>query len=240
MLSINITRPICREKLNSQDRAFISTTLSRDDTSSSFCDNLLDDPKCLDKVLDHPRLLGALLESPEVICVSEYLYFYVLVRAVFQRTNLNERAVADYVATLLAEYILLCKANELNTAGRQNIFYAVDIFQRIADAGFCERFILTVQLADHSLFITGIFRNHIEEREKRRAAPQLQYYESIGQSHYRVAEDHHLAQEYELAQIYKILANRFLDIRRALNRLAENLIFMDRHSSLNWPNESFS
>ena len=51
----------------------------------------------------------------------------------------------------------------------------------------------------------------------------MRYYEEVGRTNYRVASDHRLAQRYELAPIFCVLAENFEPAHRALNDLAERI-----------------
>ena len=85
-------------------------------------------------------------------------------------------------------------------------------------------FYIRTHIGNHSLFLSGIFPQRIRYRAERKGFPDLQYYESLGQSSFRIASDHRLAQRYDLAPIYSTLAERFQETRQALNDISERLV----------------
>src|SRR5215216_6365178 len=101
---MNVIRPNCRIQFTPQDIDFIVSVLQSrvNDTESLL--RLLGDEETHDLVLDDESLLHAVLESRCCLRISTHLYFYVLVRHVFNRAGISDRDVADYVAEVLAEY----------------------------------------------------------------------------------------------------------------------------------------
>lgn len=223
---MKLVHPICRDGLTNADRAFLRSVLALDGNAADALDSLLADPHMRDALLDLPAVFQAVLEHPLPITISPRLYCYVLVRRRFVDCGLDDIELADYVASLMAESMASSRLFESQGGARQAPFYAIDEMAHIAQAGFCERFYLTVTLAEKSLVVTGLFRPHLDYRAARRGAPNLRYYEQIGQSHYRVAGGHHLAQEYCLTECYQALAARFTEARQALNYVAETLTFL--------------
>jgi hypothetical protein len=71
--------------------------------------------------------------------------------------------------------------------------------------------------------LSGVFPERIKFRAESRGFPDLHYYRELGQTNYRVASDHRLAQRYELAPIFSTLAENFEPTRRALNDLSERI-----------------
>ncbi|MEO0796145.1 MAG: hypothetical protein AAFX93_13325 [Verrucomicrobiota bacterium] len=225
---MKLVQPICRDGLTDADRAFLMSVLAPGGIDSAEAVTaLLADPGTRDRLLDTPELFHAVLEQTQPITISPRLYFFVLVRHSFLRADLDNRELADYVASLLADSMANSKLFKPNKAGKRGApFYIVDILNRMSQAGFCERFYLTVTLAENSLVVTGLFRPHLDYRATYRGAPDLSFYESIGQAQYRAASDHHLAHEYCLTEVYQALGERFIDARRALNHLSQNLVFL--------------
>ncbi|WP_309384994.1 hypothetical protein [Cerasicoccus frondis] len=224
---MKLVQPICRDGLTNADLAFLQSVLAPDGSAAEALIALLADPPMRDQLLDEPAVFQAVLEQPLPINISPRLYFYVLVRHRFTECGLEDRDLADYVASLMADSMSTSRVFNGNQNGkRQAAFYAVDVMSQIQQAGFCERFYLTVCLAERSLVVTGLFRPHVDYRATYRGAPALNYYENIGQAHYRAAGDHHLAHEYCLTDCYQALGNRFTEARRALNYVAETLTFM--------------
>ena len=185
---------------------------------------LFADEDTRDSLLDHPAVLRALLEEPAPVRVSARLYFYVLVRHAFRESRLDDRDVADYVASVLMAHTPA--SAQPDTGRRGALFYATDALEQMPRAGYAERFLLGVRLADLALLATGVFADRIRYREKYRAAPGLAFYESVGRSQYRLAGSHHLAHEFQLEHVYQTLADAFPEACRALNHFSENLVFL--------------
>lgn len=223
---MKLVQPICRDGLTNADRAFLKSVLAIDGDVGEALDVLLADPAMRDALLDQSAVFEAVLEQPLPITISPRLYCYVLVRHRFVECGLEDIDLADYVASLMAESMVSSRLFASQGDERQAPFYAVDEMAQIAQAGFCERFYLTVTLAEKSLVVTGLFRPHLDYRAARRGAPGLRYYEQIGQSHYRVAGDHRLAHEYCLTDCYQALGECFTEARRALNYVASTLTFL--------------
>src|SRR6266576_2786967 len=101
---MNVIRPNCRVQFTAEDIDFIVSVLRPKVHDAQTLIRLLTDPETRDLILDDEALLHALLETRGCLRVSTHFYFYILVRHVFLRADIKERAVADYVAELLAEF----------------------------------------------------------------------------------------------------------------------------------------
>lgn len=218
--------PFCRDGLSASDKAFVAEALTHTRPDHEACLRFLQDPEERDSLLDGEALFTALIKRPEAIGVSSRLYFYILVRRVFREASLLDRDLADYIASLLAAFSEAGRAFGTNNSQREAFFYAVDIITAAQEAPPGRRFALLVRLADRALFLTGLYPEHVAHRERLRAAPGMRYYEGIGQTHYRQAGTHYIAQEYCLDEVYGALGERFGEVRRALNRMAEHLTFL--------------
>src|SRR5919201_1529201 len=89
-----------------------------------------------------------------------------------------------------------------------------------------EAFLLGAQVGNYSLFISGIFHENTQRRSLR-GAPDIGFYENIGRRSYRLVASHATAKRCELNDVYAELADRFRDVRRALNQLADRLLNLD-------------
>jgi hypothetical protein len=156
--------------------------------------------------------------------VSSRFYFYVMVRQVFRRSGIEERAVADYVAELLTDYSRLEHTRCILPGQTQSLDYFFEMLGAVQAVDDHTAFMIRAHIGNYSLFLSGIFPERIRSRAELRGAPDMRYYEAIGQSSFRVASDHRLARKYELAPIYAILAERFHTTRRALNDMTDRLL----------------
>jgi hypothetical protein len=94
------------------------------------------------------------------------------------------------------------------------------------EASPSERFFLEVQCGNRFLVLTGLFPRFLERRAERRGAPGLGYYESVARHSFRTAGQHPLAEEYAVREVYGRLAECFTETRRALNRMADERLFL--------------
>src|SRR6476620_669418 len=101
---MKVIQPNCRTQFAAEDIDFIVTVLGAKLGNAECLIRLLADEETRDLILDDEALLHALLERRGCLRVSSHFYFYILVRNVLNRSGLNDRAVADYVAEVLAEF----------------------------------------------------------------------------------------------------------------------------------------
>jgi hypothetical protein len=92
------------------------------------------------------------------------------------------------------------------------------------DADDHQRFMIRAHMGNVSLFLSGVFPDHLEHRVKRRGAPELSYYEGMGSTSFRMAGQHPLAKRYNLAAPLLTLSEAFRTTRLALNDLADRLL----------------
>lgn len=215
----------CRVQFTAADIAFILSVLKPTVSSEECLIELLADEETRDLILDDEALLRAVLEQTHCIRVSTHFYFYILVRQVLRRADINERGVADYVAELLSEF-----SREENTRcvirGQElPLNYFFEMLAALQTADDQTAFEIRAHIGNSSLFMSGVFPGRLRWRTERRGAPNLGYYEELGRSSFRAARDHQLARRYQLDRIFDVLSERFDVTRRALNDLSERLVF---------------
>jgi hypothetical protein len=215
---------MCRNKLSSEDFAFIQTVLAQSNKDGIALQSLLLDPDILDSLLDQNDLLEAVQDKFRTLKISSHLYFYILVRHTLLNADLDDRDLADYVASLLVYFARQDTQKKQFPNLRAPMHYLVDIITEIEKADYYHRFFLYAHLGNQTLFLSGLFPNHIRHREQRRAAPGLRYYESMGRSHFKAARNHPLAKEFALQDVYDDLYESFHETRKALNNLSDRLL----------------
>src|SRR5512146_2097969 len=94
----------CRVQFAAEDIEFILSVLGGKIGTAECLIKLLADEESRDLILDDEALLHALLERRGCLKVSSRFYFYILVRNVFRRSDIQDRTVADYVAEVLTEF----------------------------------------------------------------------------------------------------------------------------------------
>jgi len=65
------------------------------------------------------------------------------------------------------------------------------------------------------------------QRRSLRGAPDIGFYENIGRRNYHLVASHATARRCELNDVFAALADRFRDVRLALNQLADRLLNLD-------------
>lgn len=222
--SMKLIQPNCRIQFTADDLDFIAITLSKAEDERPIVVQLLSDNDTRDFILDDEKLFLALLEHRGCLRVSNRFYFYVIVRNVLKQAGIDDRDVADYTAELLAEFSDFersrCRVPGQDTA----LDYFFEMLAALRDADERTSFYIRAHIGNHSLFLSGVFPQRIRYRAEKKGFPDLRYYESLGRSSFRIASDHRLASEYDLAPIYSTLADRFHDARHALNDMSERLV----------------
>ncbi len=212
----------CRVQFTAEDIEFILAVLCHKVSTAETLVKLLADEDSRDLILDDESLLRAVLEHRHCLRISTHFYFYILVRQVFRRSGIGERPLADYVASVLADFSQAertnCKVND------RPMDYFVDMLAALQTADDTTKFYIRAHIGNHSLFLSGVFPDRIRFRAERRGFPDLTYYEGLGRANYRVASDHRLARKYDLDGIFNLLSERFQETRLALNELRERLV----------------
>jgi hypothetical protein len=221
---MNVVQPNCRVQFTAEDIEFVLEVLRPKLDSRDCLVQLLADEESRDLILDNEALLHAILENRNCLRISTHFYFYILVRQVFKRSGIDERKVADYVAEVLADFSK-AEQMQLRVNGQgQPLDYFFEMLSALQTADETTRFFIRAHIGNHSLFMSGVFPDRIRHRAEYKGAPDLKYYEELGVANYRAARDHRLAQKYDVAEVYDVLAERFQTTRRALNDLGERLI----------------
>src|SRR5881296_2486251 len=101
---MKLIQPNCRIQFAAEDIEFIVSVLGGKLGTAECLVKLLADEESRDVILDDEALLHALLERRGCLRVTSRFYFYILVRHVFQRADIQDRRVADYVAEVLSEF----------------------------------------------------------------------------------------------------------------------------------------
>ncbi len=220
---MKMIQPNCRVQFTAQDVDFVLEVLGRNLGDTDCLVRLLADEDTRDLILDDEKLFHALLERSGCLRVSSRFYFYVLVRHVFKRSDIRDRAVADYVAEVLAAFSDARQTDCIIPNQAAPLEYFFEMASALQTADDRMSFLLRVHIGNHSLFLSGVFPERIRFRAESRGFPDLSYYEDLGRTHYRIAGEHRLAQRYQMEGILKTLAERFQATRRALNDMTDRL-----------------
>ena len=218
-------RANCRERFTAADFDFVVRTLSRSPTDSVSLVDLLADSETRDSVLDNPQLIDAILDNAGQLRISSHFYFYVLARQVLLRAGLRDRKLCDYIASLLETFSResMLRAPNAVDSTQQYISDMLIALQRVTPE---QAFLLRAHVGNYSLFVTGIFLESMERR-RARGGPDVSFYEKVGRASYQLVANHATARRCELDGIYGELADRFRDVRCALNQLSDQLLNLD-------------
>jgi hypothetical protein len=219
-------RPNCRAQFAAEDIDFILSVLGSKIGTAECLVKLLADEESRDLILDDEALLHALLERRGCLRVSSRFYFYILVRQVLRRSDIQDRAVADYVAEVLAEFSRSERVRCVVPGQPAPLDYFFEMLAALQTADDRTSFLIRVHIGNHALFLSGVFPARIRYRAETRGFPDLKYYEGLGRTQYRAASDHRLAQRYEVAEVFSTLAERFETTRLALNDIADRYLFI--------------
>lgn len=219
-------RANCRARFTAADFDFVVRTLARSETDHVSLVDLLSNEDTRDSVLDHPRLMDAILSKAGQLHISSQFYFYVLARHVLRQAGLADRKLSDYVGSLLETFSRASRlvADEQNECGNRQ--YISDILIALKRATPEQAFLLRAHAGNYSLFISGIFHENTQHRS-RRGAPDIEFYEHFGRTNFQLVASHATARRCELDDVYEGLADRFHDVRLALNELSDRLLSLD-------------
>lgn len=224
---MKVIRPNCRAQFTPADYAFVATVLPVRRDGAAALISLLEDADALDRLLDQPRLFRAVVDLPNCLSVSLRFYFYVLVRHALLRESIRDRDVADYVAEVLAEFSQLQRLSRPKPDGEGTYDYLHEMLEALERMESADRFAMQCHIGNFALVQAGLFPGRVRYREERRAAPGFRFYEELGAAQFRMAGGHWLARRMDLVSVYATLGEAFHVARRALNHLAERLLFLE-------------
>jgi hypothetical protein len=223
LTTMKMIQPNCRVQFAAEDVDFILSVLGHKIGNSECLIKLLSDEESRDLILDDDALFHALLERRGCLRVSSRFYFYILVRNVFRRSDVQDRAVADYVAEVLAQFAQAERARCFLPGQMSSLDYFFEMLSALNAADDRTSFFIRAHIGNYSLFFSGVFPDRIRLRAELRGFPGVKYYDALGRTQFRAASDHRLAQRYDVAAIFNTLSDRFETARRALNDIADRL-----------------
>jgi hypothetical protein len=215
----------CRARFTAADFDFVVRTLARSQNESVSLVDLLADVATRDSVLDSPRLVSAILSNAGQLRISSQFYFFVLARHVLREAGIHDRKMSDYIGSLLETF---SRANMAapHTGDERGHQYISDMLIALTRATPEQAFLIRAHVGNYSLFISGIFHENAQHRHGR-GGPDLAFYEQIGARNYGLVANDATAKRCQLNDVYGELADRFHEVRLALNHLAEELINLD-------------
>lgn len=179
----------------------------------------------MDALLDDAGVLRALVRGERVSTAPAPLVFYVMVRHALMQREIQDRQLADYTAAVLLDFAMAGRAHRVDGGEGEPFFYLADILGALQRARGEREFLLRVHLGNFALWLGGVFPDFISSRVQRRGAPPISYYDELGAAGYRMAAGSDLALRHGLGDLFLRAADRFSDVRSALNSLSDTLFF---------------
>src|SRR5437867_2057529 len=168
-----VIRPNCRVQFTAEDIDFILSVLGPKAGSAETLVRLLGDEETRDLILDDETLLRAILEHHQCLRISTHFYFYILVRHTLRRSGLRERPLADYVASVLAEFSQLERTRCVVKGRPMDYFF--EMLAALQTADDTTSFYIRAHIGNHSLFLSGVFPDRIRFRAESKGFPGLTY-----------------------------------------------------------------
>jgi len=215
-----------RARLTAEDFDFVVRSLSRHQENAVALADLLIDEEMRDSILDHDVLVQSLFSVERQLRVSPLLFFYILVRRVLSKAGIQDRDLADYLASLLEKFMNTAEMRSPINKAESGLLYISDLMIALKEASPAQTFMLRAHVGNYTLFVTGLFHENIRQRSER-GAPDCSFYEEMGRMNYRLIAGTTLAKQAQLTKIYETLAERFHEVRLALNALGDSLINLD-------------
>lgn len=184
----------------------------------------------LDALLDDPALLPALVETPRGGHASLPLFAYVLVRHALLQVGERDRVLADYAASVVLHFGLRDRAQRIHGSDDEVYDTLATLLEAAERSEPRRAFLVRAHLGNYALWLSGMFPDHIAHREWRRGGPTIGYFEEMGRRGFRMAAGHRLATEHGVATLFGLAAERFPQLRIALNRISDALLFPTNHS----------
>ena len=219
-------RANCRERFTAADFEFVVRTLARSQTDHVSLVDPLSDAETRDSVLDNPRLVESILSNAGQLRISSHFYFYVLARHVLRDAGITDRKLCDYVGSLLEAFSHAGGSHAPHVNAETGRQYVSDMLIALTRATAEQAFLLRAHVGNYSLFLSGIFHENTQRRSLR-GAPDLTFYEQVGRTNYQLVASHATARRCELSDVYEGLADRFREVRLALNRLSDSILNLD-------------
>jgi hypothetical protein len=214
-----------RSRLNAADLQLVVLLLSRGSAHRRAALERRLQAEGPDALLDSAELLERLLAVRTVLVPSEALFFYVLVRHTLRQAGIDDRELADYLASMLLDFGRRDRAWRIDWNDDQRHRYLVDILMDLEASEGERRFRVMVHLGNYALWLAGLFPDYIAARHLRKGGPDVGYYDALGRRGFGLASDHALADRYGLDGVLRTAAERFPSVRGALNGLSDRVLF---------------
>ncbi len=222
--------PNSRQRITQQDLSFALEVVAQNARGPAEGGALQKQEVDFDELLDSRALFDALVRSRELLSVSPYFFYYVLVRQVLLDKGVSDRSIADYVSALLAHFMEGSRLRSDAEPAPRSFVYLVDLIEAVRRARSQQAaFAMEARIGDVALFLSGVFPDAIYHRQTYgRRLPGIEYYEAVGRSGYSSAAQHPPMRHAELGEVLGFMASEFKLLRRALNDLSDGYFCMTR------------
>jgi hypothetical protein len=219
-----------RSLFTDRDRQFIAETLAPSTLEQNELLTLSSDPSSVTDLLHERKLFERSMSTPPLLLsISPQLFFYVFVYQALDRRSIADDDVVDYVAGICVEFRwneTLWQSVAGSSAGKT--IYVVDLLNLLSEVDRSQQYHLRRYIGNVALFLTGFFPDFIYQRNKQKSAPPIQYYEQIGRQQYETAATESLAFDEDAAPVLNVLADRFVDVRAAINVYTDAYLHLNR------------
>lgn len=224
--------PTIRASFDRQQAQHLVSLLGRNDSEMGRAAQRRLEEDGIDTLLDDPRVLNALMTDPHA-ATSPEIIAYVLVRHALLESAIDDRMMADYIATLLVRFGCGSRAYRPSDTSDEEFHYLVDIVTRLDDENGRNTFLLRCHLGNYSLWISGLFPDYLQGRLERKGAPPISYYERMGAKGYRLAAETRHAESLGVGGLFRDVAREFGGVRRALNRMSDRYLWPESGNAVN-------
>ncbi|HEX4935479.1 MAG TPA: hypothetical protein VFV33_20000, partial [Gemmatimonadaceae bacterium] len=157
----------------------------------------------IDAILDHPGLRRAMLEQAQAAHASPRLFVYVVVRHALRDVGEDDRAMADFVSSVLLHFGERDRARRIREYDDQ-VYETLASLLADADSSDPTRaFLVRAHLGHYALWLAGVFPDYIEHRHHRRGGPDLAYFDEMGRRGYKLAASHRLASQHGVTALFE-------------------------------------
>ncbi len=189
---------------------------------------LTEDPFVLQELLHDKRLFSRSMSSPPLfLSISSHLFFYLFIYRALDQKGIADDDVVDYVAGICVEFRSNESLWQSSFMSGGKTIYIVDLLNLMGDLDESQKYYLRQYIGNATLFLTGFFPDFIYQRSKKRGAPPIEYYESVGRSQYESAATQSDSYDDNAGPVMSKLADLFIDVRSAMN------VFTDCYLDLN-------
>ena len=217
----------CRARFTAADFQFIVRTLARSPNDQVSLVDLLSDAETRDAVLDHPRLVEAILSHAGHLSISSSFYFYVLARHVLQTGRYHRPQALGLHRLAARDFFPRQWPARAPFRGGCRPPISLRHVDR-ADPGQRERKVFcSARMSATTRFSSAEFSTRTPSIAAGAARPTWSFTRKLAGPISSWWPAHSTARRCELNDVFEELADRFHDVRLALNRLSDELLNLD-------------